>query len=101
MTPAYFAYPTCIGPKEVEDLEEYFCRSTVLVRQSLVEEIEPLKFFKSFRSIMDMENFCETRNTYTFWKDYIKQLWDQSGQAEREKLWLNLNDLLNYVSKPC
>ena len=96
----FFRPPDVYRGEEIDDLDDYFLRCTIQFRRSLVEEVEPIKFFKSFRSILDMENFSEHRNTYTFWRDYIRQLWDQSGQAEKEKIWLALNDLLNYVSNP-
>ena len=68
-------------------------------RKQIQQHITPLTMFKSWRAILDMDSFVDFRNTRVFWKDYIRQLWDQSGQQEREKLWMTLNDIIHYHSK--
>jgi hypothetical protein len=95
----YFKAPDVYKPDEIEDIDEFFYRHVLSMRYRIDSELDPQKYFKSYRSIIDMENFCEIRNTYVFWQDYIKQLWEQSNPQDKEKLWLALNDLLTYVSK--
>ena len=68
--------------------------------KKLREEVTIESYFKSYRYILDIENFAEKRNTLVFWKTYIRQLWEQSNPQEKEKLWLCLNELLIDLSTP-
>lgn len=82
--------------EEISDIKAYFNKHALSFKKNMQEKMLSRKFFKSYRYILDMERFEEVRNTLPFWKDYIKQLWAQSTQQEKERLWMTLQELLSY-----
>ena len=55
-------------------------------------------FFNSYRDILDMDYFEDTRNTFHFWNTYVQQYWSQSSKEEKERMWLHLNSLVHFKS---
>ena len=95
----YSKQPDLYIADKIENIVAYVDRMSRHTRKQIQQHITPLTMFKSWRAILDMDSFVDFRNTRVFWKDYIRQLWDQSGQQEREKLWMTLNDIIHYHSK--
>lgn len=85
--------------QDLGDLEVVFSSHCRAFKRTLQEESDSGAFFRSYRSILDMEHLSDRHNTYVFWKTYIKQLWEQADQDEKVKIWTLLNDLTNFSRK--
>lgn len=85
--------------EEVPDIQEHFRKHTVLLKKHLDKEVNCESFFKSYRYILEMSYFAESKNTLEFWKSYIKQLYDQLSADDKTKLWITLQDLFNNQGK--
>ena len=85
--------------EEYDNIESHFRRFNILCKKHLDEEADSGKFFKSYRCILDMQNYAESKNTLIFWKEYIRQLYEQLPSQEQGKLWITLNDMFNYASR--
>lgn len=91
--------PDVYSLEEYDDIEAHFKRFTVLCKKHMSEEVKTDSFFKSYRYILEMHNFAESRNTLVFWNDYIKQLYDQLPNNDQTRLWITLQDLFNNPSR--
>jgi hypothetical protein len=85
--------------EEYDDIEAHFKRFTLLCKKHMSEEVKTDSFFKSYRYILEMHNFAESRNTLVFWNDYIKQLYDQLPNNDQTRLWITLQDMFNNPSR--
>ena len=85
--------------EEYEDVERHFSKYVTLYKKHVELEVQPQSLFKAYRSILDLQNFKDMKNSLQFWKDYIRQLFDQLPSNEQTKLWNTLQDMLNYYSK--
>lgn len=81
---------------DLGDIESVFSSHCRAFKRTLQEESDSGTFFRSYRNILDMEHLSDRHNTYVFWKNYIKQLWEQSDQDEKIKIWTLLTDLTNF-----
>jgi hypothetical protein len=95
---SYVKSPDVYKLEEFDDVEKHFSKYVSLYKKHVDIEIQPDSFFRSYRSIIDLQNFKDTKNTLQFWKDYIRQLFDQLPSNEQTKLWNTLQDMLNYHS---
>lgn len=99
-TISYAKTPDCYKVEEYENIEEHFARYTALYKRHLDQEIQADSLFKAYRAVLDLQQFKEKKNSLVFWKDYIRQLFDQLPLADQNKLWTTLNDMLNYSCRP-
>lgn len=90
--------PDVYSLEEYDDVETHFKRYEILCKKHMNEEVQSDSFFRSYRYILEMHNFAESRNTLTFWKDYIKQLYAQLPSNEQTRLWITLQDMFNNPS---
>lgn len=91
--------PDVYSLEEYDDIEAHFKRFTVLCKKHMSEEVKTDSFFKSYRYILEMHNFAESRNTLVFWNDYIKQLYNQLPNNDQTRLWITLQDMFNNPSR--
>lgn len=84
--------------EEVDDIQDHFKKHTMLLRKHIEQEVNCESFFKSYRYILEMSYFAESKITLEFWKTYIKQLFDQLSTDDKAKLWITVQDLFNNQS---
>lgn len=91
--------PDVYSLEQYDDIEAHFKRFTVLCKRHMSEEVKTDSFFRSYRYILEMHNFAESRNTLVFWNDYIKQLYNQLPNNDQTRLWITLQDMFNNPSR--
>ena len=91
--------PDVYSLEEYDDIVVHFKRFTVLCKKHMTQEVKTDSFFKSYRYILEMHNFAESRNTLVFWNDYVKQLYNQLPNNDQTRLWITLQDMFNNPSR--
>lgn len=87
--------PEKIQVGEPESIEEELSLRAINYKLSL-KNSSSITFFNSYRDVIDMDFFEDSRNTYVFWNSYIQQSWAQGTTEQRERMWLHLNNILNF-----
>lgn len=63
-----------------------------------LSNIDHNSLFDSCRELIELDNFCDKEIIDEFFTSYIVQQWNQSDNNEREKIWMMLNNFLQYPS---
>lgn len=96
---SYVKSPDNYKVEEYEDVEEHFGKYITLYKRHLEQEVQPDSLFRAYRAVLDLQQFKDMKNSLVFWKEYIRQLFEQLPLNEQTKLWNTLQDMLGYYCK--
>jgi hypothetical protein len=95
----YAKSPDNYKVEEYEDIEDHFNKYIVLYKRHLDQEVHSDSLFRAYRAVLDLQQFKDMKNSLVFWKDYIRQLFEQLPLNEQSKLWNTLHDMVTCHGK--